>query len=297
MRSDPSDLACLQRWMQAVIMHPAGVAAGVDSDLAQAEIDVAAGGVERVVEPSRSLTSLERLHVYANAYYARLLECLRDEFPATADAVGAEVFDGFAFGYLQAHPSTSYTLGMLGAKFPQYLRDTRPPRDDDEPGPDWADFLVDLATFERTCSEVFEGPGAEGRELLRHDELTRIPPESFGSVRLIPVPCLRLVELQFPVHAYATAVRKQEVAEVPSAAATYLVVTRREFVVRRQPVSRPQFELLRSLANGRTLGEAIQQCVAVTDAEVESLVAALGRWFSEWAREAYFERIELPERA
>ena len=77
---------------------------------------------------SKRRTSVERLEVYANAYYARLLECLRDEFPALLHAVGEEVFDGLAFGYLQAYPSTSYTLSNLSRNFARFLEETRPPR-------------------------------------------------------------------------------------------------------------------------------------------------------------------------
>ena len=93
--------------MHAVITHPEGVAAGLDSQEARSEIDVVASQVEQVVDPSKRRTSIERIEVYANAYYARLLECLRDEFPALFHAVGEEVFDGLAFGYLQAYPSTA----------------------------------------------------------------------------------------------------------------------------------------------------------------------------------------------
>jgi hypothetical protein len=97
------ELDRLERWMQAVIMHPDGVVAGVASEEARQHIDVTPGAVEQVVTRSRAQTSLERLEVYAGAYYARLLECLRDEFHIFARAVGEEVFDTFAFEYLQKY--------------------------------------------------------------------------------------------------------------------------------------------------------------------------------------------------
>ena len=137
------ELDKLQLWMQTVITHPGGVAAGINSSAARQYVDVAANDVERIVSRSRALTSIERLEVYGNAYYARLVECMAAEFPATQHAVGEEAFGGFVLDYLQQFPSTSYTLGDLGAAFPGYLGSSRPPRESD--GPDWADFLVDLA--------------------------------------------------------------------------------------------------------------------------------------------------------
>ena len=80
----------------------------------------------RIVTRSQSLTSTERLQIYANAYFARLFECLHEEFPALLHALGEETFDAFAFGYLQQYPSRSYTLAELGRNFAAYLAEVRP---------------------------------------------------------------------------------------------------------------------------------------------------------------------------
>src|SRR5262249_43068317 len=110
MTTESGELGRLQRWMQAVIMHPGGVEAGVGSPVARGEIDVPPQELERVVTRSRALSAADRMAVYSNAYVARLLECLREEYPTLVHALGREVFDEFAVGYLRAYPSRSYTL-------------------------------------------------------------------------------------------------------------------------------------------------------------------------------------------
>ena len=50
---------------------------------------------------------------------------LREEFTATRYAVGDELFDALAFGYLQHYPSRSYTLNTLGEQFPKFLAESR----------------------------------------------------------------------------------------------------------------------------------------------------------------------------
>lgn len=120
------ELDVVQRWMQAVITHPLGIASGVESPEARAELDVDTTHLESVIARSKALTSVERLAIYGNAYYARLLECLRDLFPALVDALGEELFDSFAFSYLQQYPSRSYTLEHLADRFVQFLEETRP---------------------------------------------------------------------------------------------------------------------------------------------------------------------------
>ncbi len=124
----------MQQWFQAVITHPGGVAAGVAAPAAQQLVRLDRGSLEALVRRSRRLSAEERLSIYANAYYARLLECLGDCFPVLRGLLGGEVFDGFAFDYLQAHPSRSYTLTKLAESFPRFLAATRPARGGGEGG-------------------------------------------------------------------------------------------------------------------------------------------------------------------
>lgn len=278
--------------MQSVIMHPDGIAAGIDSPDARRQIDVTSSDVEQVVGRSRNLTSIERLHIYGNAYYARLLECLREEFPALLHAVGPEAFDALAFAYLQDCPSKSYTLANLAAQFPEHLAKTRPPREAPVAGPDWPDFLIDLATLERTYSEVFDGPGVEGMELLSTDDLLAVSPERWEEVRLVTVECLRLLEFRFPVHEYATAVKQGGTPAIPDARPTMLAISRRDYVVRRWELEPLEFALLKSIQQGASLGESIGLVAdEVDDAALDGFGAQLRRWFEKWATGGFFAAI------
>ena len=95
----------MQRWFQAVVTHPAGVEGGAGSEEAQRLIRLKRGELEAVIRRSKNLTAAERLAIYANAYYARLLECLAAYFPVLQSALGEDVFESFAFEYLQHYPS------------------------------------------------------------------------------------------------------------------------------------------------------------------------------------------------
>lgn len=290
-----SSLSRIQRWMQAVITHPSGVAAGIDAPAAREQIDVPGADIEQVITRSRALDSIGRLQVYGNAYYARLLECLSVEFPTLRHAAGEEAFGAFCVGYLQRFPSTSYTLNALGARLPEYLAETRPPRETPMGGPDWPDFLVELARLERTYYEVFDGPGEEDLPLLQAADLQAVPQHRWPDVWLATVDSLRLMELQFPVHAYITSVRGGESPPPPEPQPTWLAINRREYIVRRRPLLRIQFELLRLLQAGRPLGTAIEEAVRSTDADVDHLAVQLRQWFETWAAAGFFRSVEVPE--
>jgi hypothetical protein len=286
MNDQRRDLANLQRWMQTVITHPDGVPAGLASDEARSAIDAAPADVEQIVSRSAALTSVQRLEVYANAYYARLVECLEAEFPVLAAALGGDAFAGFALEYLIRHPSRSYTLARLGENFARDLEETRPPRAGD--APDWADFLIDLARLEWTFSQVFDGPGVEGQRLLDVEKLRAVPTDRWSDSRLVCVPCLRLESFRFPVSAYYSATRRSERPDPPAPAATYLAVNRRNFVVRRHDLTKPQFELLTALRGGDTVGAAIATIASAAQTAFDSFAAQLHDWFAQWAAEGFF---------
>lgn len=280
--------------MQSVIMHPDGVVAGVESDSARSEIPVTTEAIEEVIQRSQHRTSVERLGVYANAYYARLVECLESDFPALRHVLDEEAFGGFVVSYLQDYPSTSYTLADLSAHLADFLAETRPPRDDpDDETPDWVDFMIDLARLERTYVEVFDGPGEERIELLTADDLRSVPQDHWPDIRLRTVDSLRLLELKFPAHEYVTAVRKEENPQVPAAQRTLLAISRRDYIVRRQALSPVQFALLGALADGQPLGAAIESAVALTDATFEAMVSELQTWFRHWTAAGWFRAVEL----
>jgi hypothetical protein len=290
------DLGQIQRWMQAAIMHPVGVAQGIASAEARGHIDVGPDEAETVVTRSRALTALERLAIYGSAYYARLLDCLREEFPVLRHALGDEVFDAFAAGYLQQYPSRSYTLFQLGVNFPRYLAETRPDREAEEgETADWPDFLIDLATLELTFNEVFDGPGVEGEPLLDADQLRVIAPERLLGARLVGVPCLRLLALRYPVHTFCTAVRRDEAPDPPEPVETWLAVTRQRYVVRHYELSRPAYQLLHALLAGEVLSEAIGRAVEAAGPDLDRLPDNLWAWFHDWAAEGFFRAVELEE--
>lgn len=292
MKGEPRSLDVVQRWFQAVVTHPEGVKGGAASPEAQALIRLNRGELEAVVRRSRNLTAAERLSIYANAYYARLLECLGACFPVLKRALGDEVFDSFGFEYLQRYPSRSYTLDRLGENFARFLDETRPDRETGG-SPDWPDFLIDLAMLEWTIAKVFDGPGVEGQPLLTLEALQAFLPERFAEARLMPVVCLRLLASRYPVNAYFTAARQAREGEevpTPEPAAEQVAILRRDYVVRRYPLTAPQHALLQAIQAGSTVGEAIAAAAAASDLDDDALATALRSWFRFWSAEGFFQR-------
>src|SRR2546427_6032920 len=63
-----------------------------------------APGLVELVAPSATLDAGARVGVYVDAYFGRLRDVLRDDFPRVAALLGPH-FEGTARGCLEAHPS------------------------------------------------------------------------------------------------------------------------------------------------------------------------------------------------
>ena len=269
----------LVRWVQEVVTHPDGVAAGAASRTAE---EALATTVESVVLPSPTLSASERIGVYAGMYYLRLIEVLEGDFPGMKALLGSDAFLGLMHEYVAAHPSRHYSLNMLGAQLAAFVREERAELPH-------ATFLAELAELERALQEAFDAPAAEP---LSADELLALPPERWAAARLVPNPSLRLFEFEHPVNAWYVAFKVGDAGPVPEPAPSWTAVYRREFRVWRANLTHVRFELLSAIRDGVTLGAALERAAATPGAEPEELAASVGAWFQDWAGDGIFIAVE-----
>jgi len=230
----------VQRFVQAVIVSP-GETRRAARTAARREL----GGrrPEAVLLPSRTLTPVERIGIYQGMYLLRMRDALAADYPGLRYALGEKGFRSFIRAYVQRHPSRSYTLNRLGDHVPAYLaRSRRIPH-----GP----FLADLARLELAVSEIFDAEAAAAVRRLR--------PASIGEATTFrPSPTLRFLVLRYPVGSYLDAVREERSPRIPRPARTRIALWRSGTAVRRLDLSPGADKLLRRLAAGRPLGEALR---------------------------------------
>jgi hypothetical protein len=230
--------------------------------------------IEQLICPSRQQSASERLAVYQNAYVARLLEVLRELFPCTRFAVGDELFDQFAAGYLEAYPPRSYTLGRLADHWVDYLEATRPA--------DWGEFVVEVARLEQVIDRIFDAPGPENLPPFV------MPVEPTAMLRLEFVPGLELHAFQFPVSRYFTEWKAGRQPGWPEQVRQFVALFRREYVVRRHELTDEQYELLVALGCRMPLGEAISRVISGNSGDADELAGEVRRWFELWSAERFF---------
>jgi hypothetical protein len=249
----------LQRWLLAAITSPSEIA---PSELAS------------TILPSQNQSPADRLAIYQHAYLARLLEVLRELFPCTRFAVGDELFDQFAAGYLAAHPPHSYTLARLADQWVGYLDASRPA--------DWGRFIIELARLEHAIDRIFDAPGPENLPPLT------LPSGANPSLKLSFVPGFELHAFEFPASSFYTAWKSGQQPSWPDERQEFIALLRRDYIVRRYDLTKSQYDLLLALHRGNSLGDALSAASDSPEVDANELATNIGPWFQYWAANQFF---------
>jgi hypothetical protein len=183
-----------------------------------------------VVGDSR-LGSAERAGIYARGYRARLLECLRGEYPALRRLAGDTAFDLFAADYVAAHRPRRPSLYDYGAGFARHLAERAPP-EAGEPGSPLA-MPAQLARLERARAEVSRARAQAVAPLA--GEMLRVP----GTARLL--------RLDFDFSLLIEATERERASAPPPCIETRVAVTRIGWRIRMLTLAEWQMNFLEAL--------------------------------------------------
>jgi hypothetical protein len=176
-------LAELQRLLTRLITAPEGVAQGLDAERAPIR-----GGLESIVASDVRLSAEQHLDIYANAYFYRLLDVLRENFPATATVAGADAFHNLITSYLVEHPPSEPSIVHCGQHLADYLRGYPLAR-----GMPW---LADLAAVEQAKLDVLHAPDAE---VLGAAAMSAIPPSQWPKLQMRTQPAVKILSTSHDV--------------------------------------------------------------------------------------------------
>jgi hypothetical protein len=293
-------LRALQEWFSAVTMHPESVEAGIAAAGSQGPLaSIGAADAARVIVGDARLDALSRLGVYHDAYRARLVECLADDYPAVQYALGEEAFTAVCHAYIAAYPSRGPSLNPYGEKMAAFLEPDQPggalctaSAGNDE---HLARFASDLARLEWALVEVIHAPKAP---VLDPAELQAIAPDAWGNARLPPAETLRLVRGSYPVNRFFQLFKQDEEPALPELASpspSAVAVYRVGFVLWRMDLTPAMADLLEGLMSGATLGEALGSLdeTVKDEAELAEAERQVMAWFQSWVTCGFFARVDI----
>ncbi len=260
----PQSLLECQRWFAKTITQPLQE----DQKLAEEWRD----GAYQHILPNSHLTSLERVEIYHQQYWWRLLDCLHKNFPMVTVLYGYESFNrGIGVPYLTEHPASHWALCRLGETLPVWLREKEFPQ-----------LTVEAAEIDRASGESFfigAHPPLEAEEIASGEILER---------RLRLQPYVHLFALEEDLFTLREELLKKKVEEwkgctFPEYAKKrgYFAIYRSaENLVKWAPLSATEYHILKKIGEGISIQEICEQMEEEgVDGEVQELFPF---WFHQW---------------
>jgi hypothetical protein len=241
-------LAALQRRLWRLLTAPEGVA-----ERLAAEGDPEGRSLAGWVASNAGHPAVRRLDVYANAYFLRLHDCLKEDYAALHAGIGDEGFHDLVMAYLMVHPSRQPSLRFAGAALARFLAADPAAAPFRRRWP-WAS---DLARLEWALVEAFDA--ADARALCR-DDLTRIPLRRWPGLRFRLHPSVRLLRLAWPVPGLREAQEQNRPLAPPEARRdTTVCAWRRGEGVRFRTLRPPEADLLEAAGHAVSFGRLCQR--------------------------------------
>lgn len=280
MASSDMSLEDLQRWVQALIVHPDGVKPGLSGPDAKRVATIDPADLERIILPSSTLTALERVEIYAGMYPLRMRDALGSDYPVVKQFLGGSTWNDLVAGYVERHPSKHPNLNQLGRNLPRYIltRKDLPQRT----------FLAEVAQLELTVTEVFD---EDESPILDSAGFSELKPEDWARAVFVPVRAARVLAFEHTVNGYYQASKEEKDLPPVQKKPTYLAVYRKAYRVWRMGLARDEYRVLRLLFEGKPVLTALEKGARSTDES--TLARELQGWFRKWIEEGLFSRIDL----
>lgn len=258
--------------------------------------EAGAAVAERFIKPNDRLTAFERLQIYNQQYWWRILGAFGEDFRGLQAVLGERKFDRLATAYLEALGSTSWNLANIGANLPTFLEahpELTCPR---------SALALDVARVECARAYAFDGPE---KPVLTAKQIARTPPDR---LRLGLQPYVVLLELAHPVDDFMRTLKRTEISAVSNAVAAththrrkpvtvrksrtpvHLAVHRFNFSVYYKRLDPEAYRLLTSLREGATLEDACAIAFAGSKELPEQIAPRIQEWFARWMEFGWFCR-------
>lgn len=278
----PQHLKKLQQWFGGIIGRP------IDEDSRINPLTPAGNPIEEesaiYITPSHSLRPAQRIQIYNQQYWWRLLNTMHESFPLVTRLFGYYDFNKtLAIPYLVKYPPRHWSLSFLGDRFVQWI-------DEDYHAADKR-LVMDAARVDWAFTDSFIAP-----ELPCIDAKTLADGNDLLSQKLYLQPHVHLFQMQDDIFSYRVDFMKQEPDywidhDFPK---LHKSQTGHYFLARTpgndlfwREISPIEYQLLAFFKKGTTIERACDWLESLDHAAAEEASKKLHHWFQEWTKQRW----------
>ncbi|QIF06187.1 DUF2063 domain-containing protein [Roseimicrobium sp. ORNL1] len=254
---------------------------------------------ELFVKPNDRLTSFERLEIYNQQYWWRVLEGFAEDFSGVAAVIGPKKFEALSVAYIETCGSNSWTMRNLGRDLPAFLvahpQLTAP----------HTTLALDMARLEWARCLAFDEPADPVPDTQK---LARTPPHE---LRLGLQSYITLLTLEYEAEQLLLRLRRRSQKAAGSTASNamtsaprrsralrivakrapapvHLVVHRLQNTVYYKRVTPEAHVLLTLIHQGIPVEQACARAFTGSDFTPEDAASQIQQWFADWMELGWF---------
>ncbi|GAB4233291.1 MAG: hypothetical protein Tsb0021_12230 [Chlamydiales bacterium] len=272
----PSSLQSLQTWFGSIISRPLGNHNKIEP-LTPSGNTIETESMQWII-PSPTLKPFERIQIYNQQYWWRLLKIMHDNFPLVTRMFGHEDFNRcLAIPYLQKFPPNTWSLNPLGSRFPRWV--------DEEYHEEDRALVFDATLIDSNYNDHFV---VQEHPLLDHESASNI--EELLKVPLKLQPHISLYHLPYHLFKFRDEMLTQEVDhwienDFPKMEhGDFYFILFRNFSngMQWESCTRAEYTILQYFLTGCTI-ECVCEWIESEDEEVKDEAAKhLSGWFEAW---------------
>jgi hypothetical protein len=226
-----------------------------------------------------ALTGVERLAVYNQQYWFRLLTVMQEEYPLMERILGVREFNKLVTDYLSVYPSIAPSLRYLSDRFVDFLTS-------DAAGAFGSSINIQTAKLEYLYIQAFDA-----EELGPLTFATMEQAEAAMSNPLRFQPHVGFSKTDWALVEARRAIRKDPEIKtiIPEEKTEYWSVFRGKNGVSSHQLDRLQWPLIQALFAGQPFDEACESVAeTMQDSDLEEFSQSIQGWFATWAALGWF---------
>ena len=220
--------------------------------------------------------------VYRNAYRARLRGALRENFEVLPLVMGDDAFDDLANAYIEAHPSTHYSLRWFGHQLATFMA----AQNDLVAHP----AMLDLARMEWALRNAFDAPSVDA---LAPDALATVRAEDWPHLQFGLHPAVQMLDMHWAIGPVWHAIKaEQDDVPPPDALEHHLLVWRHGLHTQWKSLDTTQTTFVHCLQAGHAFGEICEVMASVVGEDNAAQTAATQ--LREWLGNGVIASVQAP---
>ena len=248
----------IQVWMKDILTNPKGVEEALSES--NQWIDIIT---------SDESSNVSRLDIYAEAYYARILEAFAIDFPITSFVLGEDQFAKLVAEYLKLHPSTENNLNNISKSIVLFINTYSK-----------SSAIQDIVTMERLAIESFYSPIEPSFD---PQSLSALEESEWMKIKFNLNASLKLISSSWPLEVlWEKRHEMQNIAIQENEEQNYYVIERNSHHINLSKISKTQFMILQKIDKGERLSSFGDEVETGSEEEISVLFAA-------WIQKSYFK--------